>query len=290
MAGVHGAATKLAFGDSTTVDKVQNFVSESLAETIELIDANGLRGTRSHQSELVRQGRKRVGGSVVLNPTAVNLEYILPKIYGASNSGTSYPLGESLTAFYIHKELVSEDYLYTGCCVNRATFSSAPGQVLQCALDIIAVSQSSGSYPSISLDITTKPFVMSDLAVTFDGGAITPNSFSLTIDNAINTERFFNSQSLTSPPLATDRMVTVSLTIPFDTQSDRYPLIVEAGNAIVATFTNGAVSLAFTMAAVQFVKTTPVVSGLGEVLLQLSGTARMTSTTRELTTVLDSTP
>lgn len=295
--GARGVATQLGVGDTSTVDKALNFTSEGLQQVVEQIDANGMRGTRNRAVELLREGRNRIGGNITINPTPVDLVYLLPKILGGTPSGTSYPLAETVGAFYTSIDRVAKVFTYTGTAVTRATFSSSPGQVLALSMDCIASVETvgnSGTYPSITVDKTTKPFVMSDLAVTIGGTGVEVQNFSLTIDNALNADRFFNARALqfdAGAYDAMDRTIGISLTLPYGHSQvyGVYPAAI-TGVAVVATFTNGTVSLAFTMAAVAFVKQSPVSNGLGEIFLQLDGQAYTTSTTTPLATVLDSTP
>ena len=59
-----------------------------------------------------------------------------------------------------------------------------------------------------------------------------------------------------------------------------------------ATFvlTNGARSLTFTIGALAIMDNSPTVGGNGEILLQLTGTAKSTGSTKELAITNDSTP
>lgn len=296
FAAARGVATQLGVGDTSTVNKALNFTSEGLKKITEQIDANGMRGTRNRAIELLREGRHRVGGPININPTPVDLAYLLPKILGGTPSGTSYPLAETVNSFYTTIDRVSKVYTYDATSVTKATFSSAPGQVLSLSMDCIAASETvaaSGTYPSITVDKTTKPFVMSDLTIAIDGNSIQAESLSLTIDNAINADRFFNSQTLQSggeiDPM--DRTISLSLLLPYGHGSSTtlYPPAI-TGSAVTLSFINGTVSLVFTMAAVAFVKESPVVNGLGEIFLPMNGKAYTTSTTTPLATVLDSTP
>ena len=57
----------------------------------------------------------------------------------------------------------------------------------------------------------------------------------------------------------------------------------------VLTFTNGNMSLSFSLTIVNFENVDPVVRGKQEIVLELGGFARMSGSTREIVTTSDST-
>jgi hypothetical protein len=63
-----------------------------------------------------------------------------------------------------------------------------------------------------------------------------------------------------------------------------------SGAAVVATFTNGAVSCAFSLVKVRFPKRTPSIPPRGEIMLPVAGNCYSSGATKELVVTLDSTP
>lgn len=275
--GVSTATAEFEFAEGSTLGLVENF-----------IDTNQLRGTRSHGSERVRRGTRRVEGQINMAPTALDLVTWLPLIYGGTPVSTSYPLGESLTLFNLFPVRDATVYTCSDCIVDSATFSAQEGGPLQMSLSLIGKDETAaGSMGSAAVDVTTQPFVLHDVVVSIGGTAREVTSFELTVQNAVET-KYRNSATPTQLK-ATDRTVTVSLPVSLGDHSALYGSAI-AGVAVVATFTNGATSLAFTLAAVQAPKEPLPFGQRGILDLPWRGVARKSGSTLELTTVLDSTP
>ena len=117
----------------------------------------------------------------------------------------------------------------------------------------------------------------------------TVTQWELSIDNQLNA-RFSN--SVTATDIHTQgRVVTVTLTVPYTADEvDLYGI--NTGGASGATFvlTNGARSLTLTVGALAIMDNSPTVGGNGEILLQLTGMAKSTGSTKELAITNDSTP
>lgn len=291
MAASIGALAQMGWGDTSTVDLPFEFLNESIRLSEELLDTSGIRGTRSHNKEGVRQGTRRVEGSVSMNPTAVELSRIIPRAFGAAASGTTYALGDTFTAFYLSVDRVQKVFLYDTCFIDRITFRASSGQLLEVTCDICGKDETvnaAGTHPALTLDITTQPFVFSDLVLVINSVTHTCFDFELTVDNMRDKERFLNSQTRSSFP-ATDRVVSLKTTLPYGDSSAAYALSA-GGVAATATFTNGATSLLFTLPAIQVPRESPVVSSKGEIQLPINAIARKSGSTSECTVTLDSIP
>lgn len=295
MAPVQGYNAKLGIGTSATVDQPLDFLNESLALAEEFVDRNGLRGTRSHNIENMRAGLRRVGGSITLQPTAVEWSYLLPWILGANASGTTYALAETVPSRYVTVDRSDgtdgKVFTYDGVKVNRAVIRGSQGQPLELTLELLGIDETvanAGTFPSLTLDTTTAPFMFHDLALTVGGTTYQSRELVLTVDNRLDGERFFNSQTRTAI-VATDREVSCELTLPYGDAEAAYNTGV-AGVAVVGTFTNGTVSLAFSMTKVVFPRQSPTVQGRTEIMVPLRGVAKKSGSTLELVTTLDSTP
>src|SRR4051794_30131986 len=100
MAGAFGVQAQFGIGASSTVDKPLDLLSDGVRLTSEIVDGNGMKGTRSRSATRAREGRKRVGGSIGLNPTAVEWSNLLQYILGGTPASTSYTLADALPTFY----------------------------------------------------------------------------------------------------------------------------------------------------------------------------------------------
>lgn len=275
--GITTATHEFEFLEGSTLGLAENF-----------IDTNGLRGTRSHGSERVRRGTRRVDGQLLLAPTPVELAVLLPLVFGGTPSGNSYPLGESLTLFNLFGVRDGTVYTYSDCVVASATFSASEGGPMQLALTLIGKDEAaSGSMGTAAIDLTTQPFVLHDAVVSVAGSNREVSSFSLTVENTVEA-KFRNSATITQLK-ATDRTVSVDLPISLGTDGALYGSAL-GGVAVTITLTNGATSLAFSMTKVQAPKQ-PLPLGQRTIIdLPWRGVARKDGATLELTTTLDATP
>lgn len=252
----------------------------------EHLDTNGLRGTRSRSIERNMPNLKRVNGQLKLIPTATEMTTLLPWINGAAAVSTSYPLGETLTAYTIVIDRIIKVHTYAGCKVGRARFHCAQGSALNLDLDVIGTTETEGaaaSFSSTSIDIATRPWMFHQMTLTVDGTSVTPKSYEETLDNVIDSERFFNSQTLTVAN-ATDRHHMLRIELPYGDSAATYTDdLLATGVPVVATWTNGVYILTRTFAKVAFTKVAPEINDRGEIFLVLSGEAFKSSTTEAVT-------
>lgn len=255
----------------------------------ELLDAAGLRGTRSHVSERVRQGTRAPGFSITLQPNSVELDALLPRILGGSESLDSFPLAETLPSFTTKIEVVQTRLVFAGCKVARARFVSSQGSPLNLELDVEAMDLTTEgtAFPALTIN-TVGPYIHSDLAATVSATTYRFREVALAIDNGLKVDRFLNSQTRLSLP-EQDRVITWTLDGPYGDNSALYGLAV-AGVAVVGTWTLSNRSLAFSSTKVQFPRIPPRISGRDEIMLPLEGIARKDGSTNELTCTNDSTP
>lgn len=297
MAPVAGFNAKAGIGATSTVDKPLDFLSETLAANEVVLDRAGLRGTREHPVEVLRLGTRRPGGQLIMQPTAVEWSNLLPWILGTDASGTTYALAETCQARYLTIDRSDgtdgKVFTYDGVKVNRATIRASQGELLTCTLDLEALDETvgnAGTFPAITLDTTTTPFVFSDCAITVGGTTYTSRDFELTIDNKLDVDRFHNSNVRTAL-IAQDREIMVGLNPGYGDAEALYGTGSVAGAAVVATFTNGAVSLVFSLVKVVFPREKgPNAAGKSEIMLPLRGKAHKSGSTLSLVTTLDSTP
>jgi hypothetical protein len=287
----HQSRLSLAAGGTAigSYTEAYEFLAESLRKQLTIVDTAGLRGTRSHPAERTRDGTYAIGGGLQFHATPAMLDLLLPRILGANEATDVFALAETLPEFDVLIDRVAKRFVYAGCQVNRATFRAAAGGPLELDLDVIGKTEvvSATAFPSITAPVDP-PYVWQDCVCTVNGSARVVTQWDLTIDNALNA-RFSNSQTATDIH-STDRIVTVNLTVPYtSSEVDLYG--VNTGGAAAATFvfTNGNYSTTFSIAKLQIPDQSPVVDGRGEILLQLQGVAKQSSTTKELVITHDST-
>lgn len=289
-----GHQCKLCIDSATPIDVSSiplGFVRETIAAKTAVFDPNGVRGTRSHISEIATEGLTDVSGQLVMYPAPAELASLLPYILGAAASGTTFALAETLPDFVLQVDRQRNRFLYEGCKVNRATFRSSAGNPLELTLDIVAKTEtvSGTAHPSLTLS-TQQPFMHHQCALTFESATRYANQVEIVIDNALLTDLYRTSQTRNEIPEG-DRVVTVSTSVPYDaTHEDLYDLTTTGGAGTVV-YTNGGMSMTFAFAALQVPSVSPTVPGRrAELMLPLQFVARQASTTKELVMTLDSTP
>ena len=280
------AATGTAVGSYT---ESFEFIAESLRKQQEIVETNGIRGTRSIPIERTRDSIYRVSGGIQFHATPSMLDLILPRIMGANESTDVFAFAETLPAFDVLIDRVAKRFVYGGCKVGRATFRASAGGPLELDCELTGKTEvvSATAFPSISAP-TDPPYVWSDAVCTIEGTARTVTQWELTIDNRINS-RFANSQTATD--IHTEgRDVTLSLTVPYTSDEvDLYGINSSGASAATFVLTNGNRSITFSVAALMVPDASPVVGGPGEILLTLSGSARSSGATKELVITSDST-
>ena len=256
-----------------------------------LFNASGARGTRGKQSERVVQGTRAPGFDVTLQPNSVELDTILPWIFGGSESVDSFPLAETLPTFsWIVDMGGTARWYWETCTVNKAVFSATQGGPLELQLSVEALTHSTDSTAFGASTVSVVPpymFYESSSALVVNSQTLGHYSCKLTVDNALDTGKHLNSQTRHSTPTR-DRMVTWEFEGPYSTISALFGLAA-TGVPVTATFTKSGRSVAFSSLKVCFPREFPQVQPPEEYHLSIVGEAHRSGTTQELTTTNDST-
>ncbi|ANS03309.1 hypothetical protein [uncultured Mediterranean phage uvDeep-CGR2-KM19-C37] len=290
-----GAQSKLCMEPSgsphtfNTSSEPYEFLSENIQKQATHLDLNGIRGTRSHAKEVVRAGIYTVAGTITMNPSPLDLDLLLPRICGTAESSDVFALAETIPAFGLLIDRVAQQFQYTDCYINRATFRSQAGGLLELSLDILGKTEITGtSYPALTLGVlpADAPFVHEDSVVTLAGAGEECMSIEIVVDNVLDA-RFANAQTAGSIT-PQDRVISVNLVMPYT--SDETSLYEQAIGGIAGTikYTNGAISTLFTFGILQTPDVSPVVPGKSEITLPLAMIARKSGTTEALVVTNDS--
>lgn len=196
------------------------FLSENLTTAREVIRTEGLRGTRLHPVERIRQGRQTPGGDITMQPTYAELVNLLPRIIGAAVGGAgtnSYTISDTVpVAFQTVIDRIAKVFTYTGCRVGKAVFKSAPGQPLELAMTVQALAESignSGTFAALTV-ANNPPFIFEDGVLTLGGTTYQILDFETTIDWKLKEDRWVNSLTRTDLP-SLDVQVLTKFTVPF---------------------------------------------------------------------------
>ncbi len=288
MAPNYGYQASIAIGDALPVTQRLDFISETFSLKQEMPYLGGMRGVRARNINRVREGIRRVDGNIVCQPTALEWSYLLPWILGGTPVGTSYPIAETVPSKYIMKDMGSKVYTYDHCRVSKCTIACQQGETLKVTLDVAGVDEvpgNSGTFPVLTLDATTTPFMFFDVVLTFGGTTYIIKDLEFSIDNVLDTERFFSSKTLSPDAGATDRMVSFNFHAP---HGDAYALFASGQSGVTASavFTNGSAILSFVFGKVCFPAISPPVEGRGEILLPMRGVCYATGAAPEITCTL----
>lgn len=268
-----------------------DFHSMTLARHDEFTDANGLRGVLDRSIERNLPGIYRVHGQAKLFPTPTELTTILPIIYGTAVSGITYALAESVTGYTHVIDRSLKVHTYAGVKAARARWHhGGHNQALGLDIDFVGTTESegaAGSFASTAIDVGTKPWMFHQMVVTVDGTTVTPRSLEITVDGGFDTERFFNSQTLSTGANWTDRNISLNMVLPYgDFHAIYTNSMLNTGVQVVATWTNGVYILTKTFVKVAFKKNAAEIVDRGEIFFQLTGNAFKSSSTLPLVTTL----
>lgn len=286
-----GVAARLGFGDTLPVSQPLEFISESLRAQKTVLDTAGLRGTRSRLAARTRAGTYRVSGTIRCAPAPGELAALLPYVLGGIPQPdtppgyTTFPLGENLPPeLYIAVDRVAAVFTYDRCRIVRASFRAAEGSLLGLELEIEGRSETvaaAGSFPQLSYT-TQAPFVFMDAQLTVAGAPRAIKQVEVTIENLADRERFLNETTRAEIPVL-DRLVTLRALLPYTAAEAALYDLPLAGGPAELVFANGAHVLRIGFpGAVQFPAQSPVVTGRGEIVLELAGVARATHEAPEL--------
>lgn len=269
------------------------FESEGVKKQGNIIQRDGLRGTRSHVGDDSRVGPYKVGGPLVLQPSPVDLLWWLPYILGAAAVSTTYSLAETLPSFSLGVTRNSKNFLYKGCCVSRAVISGSKGGMLKLSMDIIGQSETpsapgSPAWPSISADVTGPYIFNGDTILTINSVARQITDFELVIDNHLDAERFMNTLTIVSAP-SLDRTISLKCTVPYQTAQadDLYDQGIPGYTGATLAFTSGAHSASCAFGELQAPADSPTAAQRGENFLTLNYMVLQTSTTKEIVITAD---
>lgn len=256
-----------------------------------IMKTSGIRGTRSHPVERTRMGLIAVGGSINFIPGPADLDVLLRLIAGTAKSGNDFVLAETIPEFYVGIDKIAQQYLYSGCKMMQATFGGSTGSFMSLQCDIIGKTETAGTISGLTslVPSLSTPYVFHDATLTYGGTTYQFKEFSLVVNNGLKPDRYMNSITRTDIP-ELDRVITVSLGMPFTSDTLGLYDIGITSAALVITFTNGGYNFIITMPAVQFPTQPQSLPGREEIILPLSGQAMKTGTTLECLFTNDITP
>jgi len=263
------------------------FISHNIKETRELVEDEGLRGTRTRASERVAQGNIKVAGSLTLWPNPADLTAVLKFLL---NSASALTLTDAMQDVTIVSGTPASTQTFVGRFTS-GTFTGSPGQKLKLVLNFVGKTCAmSATSAAGTTDLAQRPYMFYDLGsgITIGGSAYSIDKFALTVDNKI-IPTYMQGQTATDLE-PTDRVITLGVQTKY-TSSEASILTTNqsgptVGSPIAASlaFTNGANSLSFTFGSIIAVPETVEVPGREHLRLPLNYHCYGVSTTKEMVT------
>lgn len=142
---------------------------------------------------------EQVGGQVVLNPRAADLQAICRCIFGGAAFSTNVKLPGSICDYFQFGHMdpfVGKIYRYNNCVTSQAVFSAQEAGLLNLAWTIEGQSRTMSEtypddWPTLALS-KQQPFVFRQGTLTIDSDTFKMKQFNFAIDNMLQTD-FFNS-------------------------------------------------------------------------------------------------
>jgi hypothetical protein len=246
------AVAQVGIHTTTPVNKQYEFESCTLAKSSTLVKSSGIRGSYARNMNRARKQLERVSGQLVLQPSVAEIDLLLPWIMrGTTNTNVTSFTDTVLAANtdrFVVVDKVSKVMTYDMVKVSRATIEATRGEPIKWTLDLEGKSETvanAGTFPSLECDYQNF-FVMSDMALTINSVVCEPESVRLIIDHVLETERFLNSLTRANIP-SKDRLITLEVTLPYDTvHLGLYDLAV-GGAAGTLEFDDGTTSYTFAL-------------------------------------------
>lgn len=282
---IPGWKTRLSIG-GTCVE----FVSCDITEQKQIVEDDGLRGTRTRQMERVALGQTHIGGSITMQPTPADMALILPFVLTAATGTTLTDIMQDVTVVV---DTFTKLSTYVGR-FSKMTLSGSPGKKVDLKLDFVGKSATFAGGGSLSTapDLANRPYMFSDAgdtAMTINSVAYSIDKFELVVDNKITPT--YMSGLLPTDLEPSDRMVTLGIQTRYTTEQALLAFA-QAGPVIASPlagslgFTNGSNSMSFAWAAMVAQSKTVAIPGRQNLRLPLNYNLYGVSTTKEMVTTL----
>lgn len=287
---------------TTGTIKSYPFYRESMRKVGTVVHPQVITGDRSEHGERARGGPNLYYGQVVFGVSPSEMAFWAPYFLGGTPTGTTYPLGNTLSPFSLLIDKVTTTYEFRDCYVDKCLVigkqngPGGPPNYLTMALTLYALSYATGvstpnpavNIAAITGDLVPMIFEDSASAITIKSSARETKQFAILLDNFLKG-RYVNS---TEPTLLypLHRQVKLQTLHPFDTGTsalDDVALSASAGGSIAVT--NSTVSVTWTFGLLQLIPQSPTVPGKVEINIAQNFVSRMTGSTRELVMTIDNT-
>lgn len=283
-----GAISKLSI-DGTRVE----FLEFNDETEIQIVDGGdeAIRGELSHAKERTTQGLHVVGFSILMQPSPVELDLLLPHMGFTESPTDTFTINDSITAFDVVVDKVAAVHTYSDCYINRWTLSGVRGRKpIRMKLDILGTSVAESGSVSGSID-TGIAYGFHEGGLTLEGTGSRPvNQFRVIGDNMLHRE--WNMSQTAGVICPRDRKLLFVCNAQYgDDEEDLFtnPLGDADGAAATLAFSRGNLSTSLAFANVKSVARPPSVKK-EEIRLPLYYEAYKSGSTAPLIITHDATP
>jgi hypothetical protein len=278
------------------------FYRESMRKVASVVHPQVITGNRSEYGERARSGPNLYYGQIVFGVSPSEMAFWAPYYMGGTPSGTTYPLGTTLSPFSLYIDKVTTQYAFYDCYVDKALVvgkqngPGGPPNYLTLALTIYALSYTNSpatsptaTIPSISGDYV--PFVFEDTSsnIQIQSSNRETKQFAILHNNFLK-QRYVNSlEPSISYPL--HRQVKLQTRHPFDAGTSALDdVALSSSTTGYVKAVNGTVSVKWNfIGTLQLESQSPVVPGKVEIDLIQQFSARASGSNLEYQLEIDNT-
>lgn len=219
-----GYALETTYGTPVTVNKFQEFNSESLTWEPTWLEPSGLRaGTKFKRASRLVQSRQTVSGSIELEHATRNMGTLWKLALGSSVTTPTLVLGSAYKQVHVPGDYIGKSatfqvgrpepggtvraHTYAGCKVAGWEFSCSDGEYATLSLDIEGRSESTATaLASASYVAGAEVFNFSQVTVFKLGGTATTSAGETTIASGVTVPTVVSGVTISGEtPMATER-------------------------------------------------------------------------------------
>jgi hypothetical protein len=279
MAAQLGWVAESTYGTAVTVTKFLPFRSESITDEYQRSEADDIiAGAQVMRSEQHRLSNKAFSGGVSMYLFNRNVQSLFLMALGSNVTAGAGPYTHTVTPGDLTGDMMSlqvgrpdnggtvRAFSYEGVKVQSLKLAQTQGELATMDLEVIAEDVATGTaLATASYPASLARYHSNDLAVSVAASAVCARSFEIEFANSFDDTRRCVGSTIIKEPLRNDLMtISGSMELEWSTL-DMYNRDVNMTEAaLVATWTNGANSIAITLNA-EFTPVTQPVAGRGVV-------------------------
>lgn len=277
-----GFKAESTYGTAVVVDRFCPLVEESVSHEIERLESGGiLTGARVLRSQQWAAGAETIEGDLGFEVYDRSIGLFFTHMFGTVNTSGAGPYthtfspgtltGKSLTVQIGRPDTSGTVRAFTlaGCKITSWEIACSAGEIATLGLSIVAKSSTTATaLASASYASSIAPMVFTGGSVTIGGSAVNAKGFTLSGDNALDTDRRFLGTGQMAEPLEAGLRTyegTVDLEFADLTQYARFTGGTEA--AIVLALAKGAATATITLNA-RFDANAPAVGSRDGLVMQ----------------------